>query len=430
MTHKTAIVVGAQWGDEGKGKVIDYLAGRADVVARAQGGNNAGHTVVANGKKYALQLVPSGVLSPGTVNLIASGVVFDPEGFFAEIERLEAAGVDTSSVFISDRAHIVLPYHKELDRLSEQKKGEDGIGTTLKGIGPCYMDKTARVGLRVCDMLNAEAFKEKLEARIDAANERIVQLYGGAPLDKDETVARFAAYAEKLAPRVRDTGVLLGEALAAGKKVLFEGAQGAMLDIDAGTYPYVTSSHPVAGGFGVGTGVGFPKDAEVVGIVKAYTTRVGAGPFVTELENATGDLLRERGHEFGTVTGRPRRCGWLDGVVLRYSARLNGMTGIALMLLDVLDAFDEINLCEYYEYKGEKIEHFPASLDVLEECKPIYRKFKGWKQDLTSLTSFEQLPDEAKEYIAAIESICGVPVKIVSVGPGREQTIVREEIFG
>jgi len=425
----TVAVVGAQWGDEGKGKVIDYLAGRAEMVVRAQGGNNAGHTVVIGGKKYALQLMPSGVLTPGTVNLIGNGVVFDPAGFFAEIERFEADGVDTGSVFVSDRAHLVLPYHKELDRLIEESKGAQGLGTTKKGIGPCYTDKAARVGLRTCDMLRPDAFRGKLAARIDAANETIEKLYGGAPMDKAAMLEEYLAYAERLAPRIKDTGVMLSEAIRAGKKVLFEGAQGTMLDLDGGTYPYVTSSHPVAGGFAVGSGVGPTAIGEIIGIVKAYTTRVGAGPFVTELSDATGDLIRERGHEFGTVTGRPRRCGWFDGVVVRYSVRLNGTTGIALMLLDVLDAFDEIALCTHYSYQGEKIEHFPADLDILSACEPVYRKLKGWKRDITGCTTYESLPEEAKAYIAAVEEISGAPVKIVSVGPDRAQTIVREEIL-
>ncbi|MDR1816300.1 MAG: adenylosuccinate synthase [Clostridiales Family XIII bacterium] len=425
----TAAVIGSQWGDEGKGKVIDYLAARADMVVRAQGGNNAGHTVVIDGKKYALQLIPSGVLRPGTVNIIAGGVVFDAAGFFGEIARFEEDGIDTSRIYVSDRAHLVLPYHKELDRLIEESKGAQGLGTTKKGIGPCYTDKAARTGLRVCDMLRPDAFREKLAARTAAANEQIVKLYGGEPLDVAKVVDEYAGYAERLAPRVRDTGVLVHEAIRSGKKVLFEGAQGTMLDLDNGTYPYVTSSHPVSGGFTIGAGVGPAAIGEVVGIVKAYTTRVGAGPFVTELTDATGDLIRERGHEFGTVTGRPRRCGWFDGVVVRYSVRLNGTTGIALMLLDVLDAFDEIALCTHYSHNGDTIEHFPADLELLAACEPVYKKLPGWKTDISGCTRYDELPAEAKAYVEAIEEISGVPVKIVSVGPNRAQTIVRSEIL-
>ncbi|MDR3365242.1 MAG: adenylosuccinate synthase [Clostridiales Family XIII bacterium] len=425
----TAAVIGSQWGDEGKGKIIDYLATRADMVVRSQGGNNAGHTVVADGKKHALHLIPSGVLNPAADNIVGNGVVLDPEGFFDELDSLSSQGIDTSRVYVSDRAHIVFDYHKEIDRLSELKKGAAGIGTTLKGIGPCYADKTARVGIRTCDMLKPASFREKLAARIDDANGLIVKIYGGEPMDKAQMIEKYAAYAERLAPYIRDTGVLVYEAIRAGKKVLFEGAQGSLLDLDHGTYPYVTSSHPVSGGFTIGSGIGGASIGEVVGISKAYTTRVGAGPFVTELTGDMGDLIRERGHEYGTTTGRPRRCGWFDGVVVRYSARINGTTGTALMLLDVLDAFEELYICEAYEYGGKRIEHFPADLEMLDACKPVYRAIGGWMQDITSCRTYGELPEAARAYVAAVEEATGVPVKIVSVGPGREQTIVRSGIL-
>ncbi|GHU65066.1 adenylosuccinate synthetase [Clostridia bacterium] len=418
-------VVGAQWGDEGKGKIIDVLAVGADMVVRGQGGNNAGHTVVIEDKKYALHLIPSGVLNPGTDNVIGNGVVLDPKGFFEELEALSADGVDVSRIFVSDRAHLVFPYHKEIDKLNEIAKGASGIGTTQMGIGPCYEDKAARIGLRAGDVLRPDRFAVKLADRIDAANDKIVKLLGGAALDKEAMLAEYVDYAKRLAPYVTDTGVLVDDAIKAGGRVLFEGAQGAMLDLDLGTYPYVTSSHPVSGGFTIGSGVGGRVIDEVVGITKAYTTRVGAGPFVTELLNATGDLIRERGHEYGTTTGRPRRCGWFDGVVVRYSARINGTTTTALMLLDVLDALDEINLCYAYEHEGREIVNFPSDLELLEEAKPLYRTVKGWNQDITGCRTYEDLPEAAKAYIAAIEEITGVPVGIVSVGPGRDQTIIR-----
>jgi adenylosuccinate synthase len=418
-------VVGAQWGDEGKGKIIDVLAAGADMVVRGQGGNNAGHTVVLDGKKFALHLIPSGVLNPGTDNIVGNGVVLDPKGFFEEIETLSKDGADVSRIYVSDRAHLVFPYHKEIDRLNELAKGASSIGTTQKGIGPCYEDKAARTGLRAGDVLRPERFAAKLAERIDAANARIVKLLGGEALDKEAILAEYTELARRLAPYVTDTSVLVDEAIKAGKRVLFEGAQGAMLDLDLGTYPYVTSSHPISGGFTIGAGVGGRVIDEVVGITKAYTTRVGAGPFVTELTEETGDLIRERGHEYGTTTGRARRCGWFDGVVVRYSARINGTTTTALMLLDVLDTFDEIKLCYAYEHEGRELLHFPADLELLEECKPLYRTLKGWKQDLTACRVYDDLPAEAKEYIAAIEEITGVPVGIVSVGPDRNQTILR-----
>lgn len=422
-------VVGAQWGDEGKGKMIDYLSKQADLVVRGQGGNNAGHTVVIEDKKYALHLIPSGVLNPAAENIIGNGVVFDPKGFFEELSGLEKDGIDISKVYVSDRAHVVFPYHRKMDELYERGRGKEDIGTTKKGIGPCYMDKIERSGLRTCDMLNETRFLEKLSAEIDRKNDMIVKLFGEQPLNKQAILDEYLDYAKRLRPYIKDTGVIVYEALKAGKKVLFEGAQGTMLDIDLGTYPYVTSSHPTSGGFTAGCGIGAGVVEEVLGITKAYTTRVGKGPFVTELNNAVGDKIRERGHEFGVTTGRARRCGWFDGVVVKYAARVNAMTGIALMLLDVLDDFDTIDICYAYDYKGQEIEHFPADLDLLQECTPKYRTMKGWKQDITGCRTYEELPEETKAYISAIEELTGVPVKSISVGPDREQTILREEIF-
>ncbi|MDR1069124.1 MAG: adenylosuccinate synthase [Clostridiales Family XIII bacterium] len=421
---KTIAVIGSQWGDEGKGKIIDYLATGADMVVRAQGGANAGHSVVIEGKRYSLHLIPSGVLNDNAVNIIGNGVVFDPPAFLAELDSLRADGVAADKIYISDRAHVVFPYHKLLDKLAEEARGANSIGTTLKGIGPCYMDKVERSGIRICDMLSA-GFKEKLAGRIAAKNEIIVKLYGGEPLDADAVIAEYEAYAGRLAPYVRDTGIMVDEAISSGKTVLFEGAQGSMLDLDLGSYPYVTSSHPVSGGFAVGAGIGEGRIEEIIGITKAYTTRVGEGPMVTELLDGMGDLIRERGHEYGVTTGRPRRCGWFDGVVCRYTARINGTTGLALMLLDVLDEFDEINLCYAYEADGERLDYYPASLEKVSACRPVYKTIRGWKRDISAVTSWDELPAEAQAYVSEVEKICGVPVKFISVGPGREQTIVR-----
>lgn len=425
----TVVIVGAQWGDEGKGKVIDYLAKEADVVVRGQGGNNAGHTVVVGDQKYALHLIPSGILNENTINVIGNGVVFDPQGFIKEIEGLKAKGVSTDSIKVSDRAHVVFPYHREIDRLAEEARGADMIGTTKKGIGPSYMDKVERSGIRVCDFVDEEVFESIFRKQIEAKNKIIVSIYGGEPLDADAMVAEYKEYAKFVKPFVTDTSVVVYDALKEGKKVLLEGAQGTLLDLDYGTYPYVTSSHPTAGGFTIGSGIGPNQIGEVVGITKAYTTRVGKGPFVTELDNEIGDRIRIAGNEFGTTTGRPRRCGWLDTVIVKYSARVNGMTCIALMLLDVLTGFETVKICKGYRYGDVEIEHFPASLNVLGKCEPIYEELPGWTEDLSDCTTFESLPANARAYVERIEALTGVPVKIISVGPKRTQTIVRGTIY-
>lgn len=425
----TVVIVGAQWGDEGKGKIIDYLAGEADVVVRAQGGNNAGHTVVVGDKKYALHLIPSGILNPKTVNIVGNGVVFDPEGFLKEVEKIEAQGVSVENIKISDRAHVIFPYHKVLDALAEDSRGEEMIGTTKKGIGPCYMDKVERSGIRICDLMNREVFIDKVSKQIDKKNEIIEKIYGGEKLDKQQIIDQYLGYAEQIRKYVDDTSVLVYDAVKAGKKVLFEGAQGTLLDVDLGTYPYVTSSHPISGGFTVGAGIGPNMIQEVVGIIKAYTTRVGKGPFVTEQDNEIGDRIRIAGNEFGTTTGRPRRCGWFDVVMVRYAARVNGLTALSVMLLDVLTGFDEISICTGYKMGNKVIEHFPACLETLAKCEPIYETIAGWSEDITKCTSYEELPENARKYIDRIEELIDVPVKIISVGPGRDQTIIREKIY-
>lgn len=428
---KTVAVVGSQWGDEGKGKVIDFLATQADVVIRAQGGNNAGHTIVVDGKKFALRLIPSGILNPNTINVIGNGIVFDPKGFFEELEMLQSNGIDTKNIRISDRCHIIFPYHKELDGLSEEARGDNKIGTTKRGIGPCYMDKTERSGIRMCDLMDEEVFAKKLKIQVDAKNKIVQGVYDKAEpmFDYDEIYKEFMEYAEKLRPFVADTTVIVYDAIKAGKKVLFEGAQGALLDLDLGTYPFVTSSHPLSGGFAVGSGIGPNMIKEVVGIVKSYTTRVGEGPFVTEQLNEIGDLIRERGHEFGTVTGRSRRCGWFDAVVVKYSARINGLTSIAFMLLDVLTGFDKIQICTAYKCGDEILKDFPASLEKLAKCEPVYEELDGWTEDITNVEKFEDLPENAKKYIARVEELIGVDIDLVSVGPNRAQTIIRKNVF-
>ena len=427
---KTVAVVGSQWGDEGKGKVIDFLATQADVVVRGQGGNNAGHTLVVDGKKFALRLIPSGILNSNTINVIGNGIVFDPKGFFEEIEMLESNGISTKNIKISDRAHIVFPYHKELDGLAEEARGDNKIGTTKKGIGPCYMDKTERSGIRVCDLMDKEIFAKKLKLQVDAKNKLVTGVYGKeAMFDFDEIYNEFIVYAEKMRPYVEDTTVIVYDAIKANKKVLFEGAQGTLLDLDLGTYPFVTSSHPTSGGFAVGAGVGPNMIKDVVGIVKAYTTRVGEGPFVTELFDETGERIRTQGREFGTVTGRARRCGWFDAVIVKYAARVNGLTSISFMLLDVLTGFDKIKICTAYKMGDKIINNFPASLEDLAKCEPVYEELDGWNEDLTNIEKFEDLPENAKKYIARIEELIDVNIDLVSVGPNRTQTIIRRNIF-
>ena len=427
---KTVAVVGSQWGDEGKGKVIDFLATQADVVVRGQGGNNAGHTLVVDGKKFALRLIPSGILNSNTINVIGNGIVFDPKGFFEEIEMLESNGISTKNIKISDRAHIVFPYHKELDGLAEEARGDNKIGTTKKGIGPCYMDKTERSGIRVCDLMDKEIFAKKLKLQVDAKNKLVTGVYGKeAMFDFDEIYNEFIVYAEKMRPYVEDTTVIVYDAIKANKKVLFEGAQGTLLDLDLGTYPFVTSSHPTSGGFAVGAGVGPNMIKDVVGIVKAYTTRVGEGPFVTELFDETGERIRVQGHEFGTVTGRARRCGWFDSVIVKYAARVNGITSISFMLLDVLTGFDKIKICTAYKMGDKIINNFPASLEDLAKCEPVYEELDGWNEDITNIEKFEDLPENAKKYIARIEELIDVNIDLVSVGPNRTQTIIRKNIF-
>ena len=420
----TIVITGTQWGDEGKGKIVDYLASKADTVVRFQGGCNAGHTVVADGEEYKLRLLPSGILYKGTHNIIANGVAFDPEVCLQEMDAMAARGIDTSSIRISDRAHVVMPYHRLMDGIGDAQRGADKIGTTGRGIGPCYMDRDDRIGIRVCDLMEKDEFAKKLKKNLDNKNGELAAVYAHEPLDYEDVLTEYEGYAERLRPLVTDTIPLINEEIAAGRKILFEGAQATMLDIDYGTYPYVTASHPVSGGVTVGAGVAPKKIDKVVGIVKAYCTRVGEGPFPTEQLNAIGEKLREAGHEFGTVTGRPRRTGWLDAVVVRHAGLLSGIDYMAVTRLDILDGFDEIKICTGYKYKGELLKGVPASLNVLAEVEPVYETFPGWKTDISGIRSYDALPENARKYLERMAEITGIALGIVSVGPSREQTIV------
>jgi len=420
------VVIGAQWGDEGKGKITDFLAEGADVVVRYQGGNNAGHTVEVLDKKYKLHLIPSGILYDTKLCVIGNGVVIDPKAFFDELTYLEKEGVKVSpdKLIVSDRAHVIMPYHKLIDRLSEKMRGNKDIGTTGKGIGPCYTDKHERTGIRVCDLLNKNTLKEKLEVNIIAKNRIIKEVYGGEELNVEEIYKEYVEYGEKLRPFVKDTSVVLYDAIKLGKKVLFEGAQGTLLDIDYGTYPYVTSSHPISGGVCVGAGIGPTMITNAIGVCKAYTTRVGKGPFPTELFDEMGDYIREKGFEYGTTTGRARRCGWLDLVILKYAVRISGLTSLAITKLDTLAGIERIKVCVGYELDGRIIDYFPASLEDLERCKPVYMEFEGWDNSVEKAKTFDELHQNAKKYLKFIEEYTGTRVSIVSVGPNRSQTIV------
>ena len=423
--NNNIVVFGAQWGDEGKGRFVDYLAAQADAVVRFQGGNNAGHTVAVDGKYFKLRLIPSGILYKNVLNVLANGVVFDVKGFFEEVDNLKKDGIPCENLVVSDRAHVVLPYHFELDGLSESKRSsDDKIGTTKKGIGPTYMDKSERSGIRVCDFVNEEVFPALLKKNIDAKNELIQKVYGGQPFDYDAILKEYSALAKRLKPFVRDTVTLLNAYVKDGKKLLFEGAQGALLDIDFGTYPFVTSSHPSSIGVPMGTGLAPKTIDSVVGVVKAYTSRVGAGPFVTELFDDVGDFIREKGGEYGTVTGRHRRIGWLDLVVVKHSALISGMEQIALTRMDTLAGVKKLKVCVAYELDGKTIDHYPADLTVLEKCKPIYKEFDGWDDDISKVRNYKDLPDAAKKYIETIEEITGAKVSMIGVGPNRDEAIL------
>ena len=419
------VILGAQWGDEGKGKYIDILAEKADLVVRSQGGNNAGHTVVVGEKTYKLHVIPSGILYKDCINVIGAGVVVDPRVVLQEIAGLKKQEVNVDKLFIDARCHVILPWHLELDALSEIARGADDIGTTKKGIGPCYMDKSERVGIRMHDFINDERFEEVLKVACDRKNKVITGVYGGTPIDVNEVIKEYKPIALEIRKYVKDTSIMIYKAIKDKQNVLFEGAQGTLLDLDMGTYPYVTSSHPVSGGSCIGSGVGPTAIDEIMGVAKAYTTRVGKGPFPTELFDETGDYIRDRGFEFGTTTGRPRRTGWFDAVIARYCVRVNGLTEIVINKIDPLCGLEKLKVCVAYDFKGTRIEEFPADFSDLEHCTPIYEEFEGFSEDISNCKTYEELPASVRTYIEALERICDCPVKVVGVGPGRNQIIYR-----
>ncbi|MBC7333633.1 MAG: adenylosuccinate synthase [Actinobacteria bacterium] len=421
------VVVGTQWGDEGKGRITDLLASQADMVVRYQGGDNAGHTVVLDGVKFKLHLIPSGILYPNVMCVIANGVVINPEVLIEELTNLENKGVSTKNLRISCNAHLVMPYHIVLDKAGEYRLGKSKIGTTHKGIGPAYADKAARSGIRTQDLLDLKIFRTKLEEILKFKNAVIEKVYELEPLDLEVIFNKYKDYADIIGKYIVDTSFLINKSLDENKRVLFEGAQGTLLDIDHGTYPYVTSSSTISGGVCVGAGVGPGRLDEVIGVAKAYTTRVGSGPFPTEEVSKIGDYLREKGFEYGTTTGRPRRCGWFDSVILRYSAMINSLDSIAITKLDVLSGLDSIKICVGYKYKDHVFYDLPPHQSIIHKCEPIYQELKGWNRDISSLKSFKDLPEETQNYINRIEELVKVPVSMISVGAERSQIIIKDE---
>jgi len=428
----TLVVVGSQWGDEGKGKVTDLLSEEADIIVRYQGGCNAGHTVVKGDNQFIFHLIPSGILHKGVKCLIGNGVVIDPESLLQEIENLKKKNIEIDdNLFIDFKAHVVLPYHKTLDEMKEIKRGEEKIGTTKRGIGPAYVDKIARTGIRMIDMIDGKSLSKKLETNLNEKNNILEKLYGLkiSNQEKKDILKRYREYGQLLKKYVIDVSLYLNQAINEDKEILFEGAQGTLLDIDHGTFPYVTSSSPIAGGACIGTGVGPTKIDRVMGITKAYTTRVGRGPFPTEMQGELEEYTRQKGGEFGATTGRPRRCGWFDAVLVNYAVRINGMDSMVLTKIDVLSDFDKIKICTSYKYNGETIKEFPVNLEILENCIPVYEEMEGWKGDISQITKYEDLPQQLKVYIRRIEELVRTKVVIISVGPKRSQTIFREKIF-
>lgn len=425
------VVVGAQWGDEGKGKVVDIYTEYADDIVRYQGGNNAGHTLVVGNEKVVLHLIPSGILHEGKRCIIGNGVVLDPEVFIREITKLKESGriKDDACLLLSESLHIIMPYHKCIDIAREAKSGDKKIGTTGRGIGPCYEDKIGRRGIRLMDLIDLDTFARKLKEYLVEKNFILEQFLGEPPCSYDEIFAEYQGYADVLRRYVADTALILNNDLESGKKALFEGAQGTLLDVDHGTYPFVTSSSTCSGGACTGSGVSPRKINEIIGISKAYVTRVGSGPFPTELLEETGEKLRQIGGEFGATTGRPRRCGWFDAMVIRYSVRVNGLTGIALTKLDVLSGFDTIKVCTGYTYNGKALETLPSSLEIFEKCQPVYEELPGWGQDITGASTFEELPPKAQSYVRRLEELAGCQIVMVSVGPRRDQSIILRNPF-
>ncbi|PSL45917.1 adenylosuccinate synthetase [Salsuginibacillus halophilus] len=426
----SVVIVGTQWGDEGKGKITDFLSENAEVVARYQGGNNAGHTIVFGGETYKLHLIPSGIFYSDKTCVIGNGMVIDPKALVEELDYLHERGVDTSNLRISNRAHVILPYHIKLDAVEEESKGDSKIGTTRKGIGPAYMDKAARTGIRMVDLLDRDEFRSKLERNLSDKNRLLEKMYETEGFQTEDILEDYLALGERIAPYVCDTSVTLNEAIDQGRRVLFEGAQGVMLDIDQGTYPFVTSSNPIAGGVTIGSGVGPSKIHHVLGVSKAYTTRVGDGPFPTELDDEVGEQIREVGREYGTTTGRPRRVGWFDSVVVRHARRVSGITDLSLNSIDVLTGLETVKICTAYKYRGEVMNEFPASLKVLAECEPVYEEMPGWSEDITGVQSLDELPENARHYIERISQLTNIPLSIFSVGPDRSQTNLVRGVWG
>ena len=421
------IVIGAQWGDEGKGKITDLLSRSADVVVRYQGGNNAGHTVVVGDRTFKLHLIPSGILYPKTECIIASGTVIDPQVLLEEVDRLTDLGISTENLFIAETSHVTMPYHRVLDRASEDQRAEHKIGTTGRGIGPTYADKSERVGIRVIDLMDEKRLAKKLRWAIEQKNIVLQKLYNLEPLDVDAIIEEYRGYAERLRPHVIDASLKIDVAIRERRNILFEGAQGTLLDLDHGTYPYVTSSNPVAGGACIGAGVGPTSIDRVIGVAKAYTTRVGEGPFPTELHDAIGEQIGQRGAEFGTTTGRKRRCGWFDGVIGRYAVRINGLDCLAVTKLDVLDDLEEIKVCTAYELDGKVVRDFPSDARAFARAIPIYETLPGWKRSTSECKTVDELPTEAKEYLKFLADLTGTPIAIISLGASRGQTIIVED---
>ncbi len=424
------VLIGAQWGDEGKGKATDLLGSRVDYVVKFNGGNNAGHTVVVGNEKYALHLLPSGILTDGVVPVIANGVVVDIEVLFHELEALSARGVDVSKLLVSANAHVITQYHRTLDKVTERFLGKRQIGTTGRGIGPAYADKINRVGIRIQDIFDENILRQKVEGALDQKNHLLVKIYNRRAIGVDEVVNDLLSYADRLRPIVADTGLVLNQALAAGKTVLFEGGQATMLDVDHGTYPFVTSSNATSGGAATGSGVAPNRIERVIAVVKAYTTRVGAGPFPTELHDDSGEFLRSKGFEFGTTTGRPRRTGWYDAPVARYSARINGVTDFVLTKLDVLTGLETIPVCVAYEVDGRRVDEVPVSQSDFHHAVPIYEEFAGWSEDITGARTFQDLPQAAQDYVLALEAMSGSRISAIGVGPDREAILVRHDLLG
>ncbi|AOZ88715.1 adenylosuccinate synthase [Bacillus xiamenensis] len=425
----SVVVVGTQWGDEGKGKITDFLSENAEVIARYQGGNNAGHTIKFDGVTYKLHLIPSGIFYKEKTCVIGNGMVVDPKALVTELAYLHERNVSTDNLRISNRAHVILPYHLKLDEVEEDRKGANKIGTTKKGIGPAYMDKAARVGIRIADLLDREVFEEKLARNLEEKNRLLEKMYDTEGFKIEDILDEYYEYGQQVKKYVVDTSVVLNDALDEGRRVLFEGAQGVMLDIDQGTYPFVTSSNPVAGGVTIGSGVGPTKIQHVVGVSKAYTTRVGDGPFPTELHDEIGDQIREVGREYGTTTGRPRRVGWFDSVVVRHARRVSGITDLSLNSIDVLTGIEKLKICVAYKLNGEITEEFPASLKELAKCEPVFEEMPGWTEDITGVKNLSELPANARHYLERISQLTGIPLSIFSVGPDRSQTNVVRSVY-